>query len=408
MPTQRISSWAMQKLKDIYRKESSYRFLLISLLLTGISYGLYKGVLDNYLAEMVRMGELDRGITEFFRELPGFLLIFILAFLTKLSAEGTYRTGAYIMLLGLALIAFLPPGKALVIAAIFVYSTGEHIQLGMKNTLSLNYAKKGSGGVSLGIQNAISNFGNIGGYIIVALLFSFLSGRVAFSTVFLSSFAILSLSVFANAGLKDTSQKKERSRFYFRKKFSKYYMLEIFYGARKQIFFTFGPYVLILFYKADASLISMLFAISAVCCFLLSPLVGRIIDRVGYKAVMITDTLILILVCFFYGFAHRIFPFHIAFIVCCVNYILDSVISLASMASSVYVQDISDDEEEVRATITTGISVNHLISILIALFGGWIWQETGIEVLFTLSAILGLVNSIYAATIKTGKTLRGE
>ena len=94
---------------------------------------------------------------------------------------------------------------------------------------------------------------------------------------------------------------------------------------------------------------------------------------------------------------------NIAFIVCCINYLLDSVISLASMASNVYVQDISDDEEEVRATITTGISVNHLISILIALFGGWIWQVTGIETLFSLSAILGLINSIYAATIKTSK-----
>ena len=89
-----------------------------------------------------------------------------------------------------------------------------------------------------------------------------------------------------------------------------------------------------------------------------------------------------------------------AFIVCCVNYVLDSVISLASMASNVYVQDISDSPDEVKATISTGLSVNHLITILIALFGGWIWQTLGIETLFILSAILGLFNSAYAATIK--------
>ena len=118
---------------------------------------------------------------------------------------------------------------------------------------------------------------------------------------------------------------------------------------------------------------------------------------------MISDTLILVIVCFFYGFAHHIFPMHVAFYVCCVNYILDSVISLASMASNVYVQDISDDNEEMRATISTGISVNHLITILIALFGGWIWQTLGIETLFILSAILGLCNSAYAATIKVPK-----
>lgn len=146
--------------------------------------------------------------------------------------------------------------------------------------------------------------------------------------------------------------------------------------------------------------ISLLFAVSAISCFIASPFIGRIIDKLGYKIVMISDTLILVIVCFFYGFAHHLFAFNIAFIICCLNYILDSVISLASMAANVYVQDISDTNDEVRATISTGLSINHVISILIALFGGWIWQVLGIETLFILSAILGLFNSAYAATIK--------
>ncbi len=181
-------------------------------------------------------------------------------------------------------------------------------------------------------------------------------------------------------------------------------MLEVFYGARKQVFITFGPYVLILFYGADAAVISLLFAISAVLCFLLAPAVGKLIDKAGYKIVMISDTLILVIVCFFYGFAHHIFPMKTAFIVCCVNYILDSIISMASLASSVYVQDISDNPEEVKATLATGISVNHMITILIALFGGWIWQALGIETLFIVSAVLGLCNSAYAATIRVKKS----
>jgi predicted MFS family arabinose efflux permease len=67
------------------------------------------------------------------------------------------------------------------------------------------------------------------------------------------------------------------------------------------------------------------------------------------------------------------------------------------------VQDISDNMQEVKATLSTGISVNHLITLAIALFGGWIWQKVGIETLFIISAVLGLCNSAYAATIKTTK-----
>ncbi len=393
------------RLTEIYRKESSYKAFIVSLLTIGLSYGLYKGILDNYLAEIVSIKEFDRGVTEFFRELPGFLLMFILALLSLFSAERIFRIGGIIMFFGIMLIASVPASKILVILAIFIYSTGEHIQLGMKNTISLDYSRKGHSGEALGVQNAISNFGNIFGYVAIMVLFFFIrESEKAFRAIFVVSASILAIGVAVSFRLKGNSQTDEtKRRFYFRRKYSKYYMLEVFYGARKQIFFTFGPYVLILFYGADASVISLLFAISALACSLLAPAVGRIIDRIGYRTVMIADTLILIIVCFFYGFAHHIFPMHIAFIVCCINYILDSVISLASMASNIYVQDISDSQEEVRATINTGISVNHFISIIIALFGGLIWQKTGIEVLFTLSAILGLLNSIYAATIKTKK-----
>ena len=177
----------------------------------------------------------------------------------------------------------------------------------------------------------------------------------------------------------------------------------MFYGARKQVFLTFGPYVLILFYGANAAMISFLFAVSAVACFIFSPIIGKIIDKVGYKTVMVADTLILVIVCAFYGFAHRVFPMNIAFIICCVNYVLDAVISLASMASNMYVKDLSDNDEEVKATISTGVSINHVITIFIALFGGWIWQVLGMELLFILSAVLGLCNSAYAATINVKK-----
>ena len=51
----------------------------------------------------------------------------------------------------------------------------------------------------------------------------------------------------------------------------------------------------------------------------------------------------------------------------------------------------------------TGVSINHVITIFIALFGGWIWYALGIELLFILSAILGLCNSAYALTVNAAK-----
>ena len=398
------SSLRTADFRSVFKQGTRYKALFLSLVLSAIGFGLYKGVLDNYMAEVVRMNEVDRGLTEFFREVPGLLLVLILAVCYRATAERMYKAGLAIMFVGLVLQSVLSPTKALVILAIFIYSTGEHIQLGMKNTLSLEYSKDGFGGQALGYQNSIYQIGNLVGYIAVIAAFALVASTKLFKPVFLVSAAFMGLAMLASFRLLEKSETdKTKSRFYFRKKFKKYYMLEMFYGARKQVFFTFGPYVLILFYGADAGVISLLFAISAIACFLLAPMVGKLIDKIGYKTVMIADTLILVIVCFFYGFAHHLFPMHTAFVICCVNYVLDSVISLASMASNVYVQDISDNREEMRATISTGISVNHLVTVFIALFGGWVWSTLGIETLFILSAVLGLCNSAYAATIKTKK-----
>jgi len=394
------------QIKEAFVSDSRIKAFLLSILITGLSYGLYKGMLDNFLAEVVAMGEMDRGITEFFRELPGILLVLVLAVFYMLSAETLYKVGAVIMLAGMGMHALLPPTKVLATLAICTYSFGEHIQLGMKSTISLKYAKPGCGGAALGAQSAVSQIGTLVGYLVIVLAFSLLTKNQPYTLFFCIAAVLAGLSAACSMGVTGKSETdSSKRRFYFHRKYTKYYMLEMFYGARKQVFLTFGPYVLILFYGANAATISLLFAVSAVACFFASPMVGRIIDRMGYKTVMVADTLILVIVCFFYGFAHHIFPRNVAFIVCCVNYVLDAVISLASMASNVYVQDLSDSADEVKATISTGVSINHVITIFIALFGGWIWQTLGIELLFIASAVLGLCNSAYAATIK-GKKAR--
>jgi len=324
--------------KEVYREGSGFQYFLLCILITGLSYGLYKGMLDNYLAEVVKMGEMDRGITEFFRELPGIALVFILAVFYMLSAETMFKVGAVIMLCGMGMHALLPASKVLATLAICVYSLGEHIQLGMKSTLSLQYAREGRGGAAQGIQNSVNQIGTLIGYLVIVGAFSLFAESQPYKLFFGMAAILAAVSMVCSFKITGKSETdKNKRRFYFHKKYTKYYMLEMFYGARKQVFFTFGPYVLILFYGANAAMISLLFAVSAIACFFAAPVVGRIIDKIGYKTVMVADTLILVIVCFFYGFAHHLFSREVAFLICCINYVMDSIISLASMAANNYV-----------------------------------------------------------------------
>ena len=143
----------LNQIKSLYKEGSPFKIFLLTILITGLSYGLYKGMLDNFLAEVVGMGEMDRGITEFFRELPGILLVFILAAFYMLSAESLYKAGAVIMLVGMGMNALLPATKVLATLAICIYSLRHYysIKLGVVKPFPMSKAyrlKYGSAGAA--------------------------------------------------------------------------------------------------------------------------------------------------------------------------------------------------------------------------------------------------------------------
>ena len=399
-------------LDKIYRPDAKIGHFLNAIILSGVAYGLYRGIQDNYLAEIIHVTPFERGIVEFFRELPGLLVVLTLALMYRFSDSRIFKIGTAFMTGGVTGLLFTSASpffmtKFFVVLSMVLFSMGEHIIMPVKSTISMDLARQEKSGASLGMSNATTQLGQIAGFILVTILFFVLS-RMGFSRLDILGFkiafglsvALMVTSLLVILAMKETTLKSQRRRFYFTRKFHKYYMLEVFYGGRKQVFLTFAPYVLILHYGADPAIMSLLYAVCAAFGIFASPLIGKIIDRLGYKVVMVGDTLILIVVCLLYGFSHRIFPKNIAFIVVCTNFILDSILSIASMAAYVYVQRIASNQEEITATLSTGVSVNHFISIFIALLGGWIWKQTGIEVLFSLSAFLAVLNSIYAASIK--------
>ncbi|MDR2536297.1 MAG: MFS transporter, partial [Treponema sp.] len=237
--------------KDVYRPDAKIRRFLTVLALFGISYGLYRGIQDNYLAEIVGITAFERGIVEFFRETPGLLVILILAAMYRFTESRIFKIGIGIMAAGLIGLLVAGTGKIIVVFFMVVFSFGEHIIMPVRTTITLDLAKRERSGASLGITSAIGNLGNIAGYVVVTGLF-FLFSRIGltqesilpFKIMLGAASALMVGAVLIVLGLQESVFKGPRRRFYFAKKFHKYYMLEVFYGARKQIFFTFAPYVL--------------------------------------------------------------------------------------------------------------------------------------------------------------------
>ena len=117
------------------------------------------------------------------------------------------------------------------------------------------------------------------------------------------------------------------------------------------MFLTFAPYVLIFQYGAKTELIATLYGAWSLANIVIGPLVGKLLDRVGYRIVIVVDALILVVLCLLYGFAHHLFPGRTAFYVICVVFVLDAILFVVGMARSIYVKSLSKSKEEVTAAL---------------------------------------------------------
>ena len=376
-----------------------------SVALWGVAFGCFQSVVNNYLTDVHNFTELERGWLEFFREMPGLLLVLMLALLHKVGNWKVMRLGALIAALGVAAL-IIPADKVWVILFIMIWSTGEHLMMPVRQALTMELAAPGKGGIALGVVSGTVNVGTVAGSLVVAAIFfaavnllGVADKAVVYNIVWIVIALLAAASLFAMLIPKNADSPTRRPRLYFNRKYKVFYLLELFYGARKQIFLTFAPFVLIKVYDFDTALMAVLFAMAAGINIVAAPLVGKLTDKIGYRNVMIYDTVILFFVCLLYGYAGSWFPTRIAVWVAGANFLLDSIISTTSLATNLYVKDISDNRDELTSTLSTGISINHLISIIAAPIGGWIWLRYGVGTLFGVAAFLAVCNSLCALMV---------
>jgi predicted MFS family arabinose efflux permease len=392
------------KFTDVFKNKSTAFSFFLSIIVWGIGTGCFAATMNNFLSDMHDMTSQDRGSLEFFREMPGLALVFLFALLNRMSDWKILRLGTMISMLGAALL-FVPSNKVIVTFFIMIWSLGEHLIMPVRQAIAIQIAKPENAGQSLGFLTSAMNFGNVTGSAIVAVIFyvgvkySGLQQRYLYDIVWGLIAVLMIVSTISTFNKNAPDETAKRPKLYFHRKFNKFYALELFYGARKQIFFTFAPYVLIREYGFSTARMAVLLAVCAIINIFAAPAIGKLTDRLGYRNIMIWDTIILCFVCLLYGFAGDIFPRSIAYWVVYINYIFDAIISTTALATNIYIRGIAETHDELSSTMSTGISINHFISILAGPVGGWIWAKYGIGLLFTFSAIMAICNSIFAYTL---------
>lgn len=406
-----------KKIASIFKNDKVVPFLL-TIMFFGIVSGMYAGILNNYLHEVLAIGKTQRGIIEIPRELPGLMIFLVVALFYRFSELNLVRISLLMTLV--ALIGFTFHGDIFTvgITMLVMWSLGEHLISTSRKAIVIRYAKEEKKGAALGLLRGFLNGGQAAGYYLgplIILVTTFLGIKIPFQRyriIYAIGAVLIAAALFMTFKLKESGKSERRSRLCFKKKFRKYYLLEIFFGARKQVFMTFAPFVLIILYRADAAYISILYGIWSVVNMFLAPLIGKMVDYVGYKKVLIWDSLGLIVLCFLYGFSGRLFSFNTAMLVTSVVFVIDSISFAMGMARDVYAGTKSESNEEFTVTLSTGLSMNHIVSIVIAAAGGFLWEYMGVEYLFSAAALVGVGSWIIALTLEdpehTGRSRKRE
>ncbi|MCX5848563.1 MAG: MFS transporter, partial [Deltaproteobacteria bacterium] len=194
-----------------------------------------------------------------------------------------------------------------------------------------------------------------------------------------------------------------RMKFQLRREYKLFYWLNILYGTRKQIFLTFAPWVLVTDFKQKTQVLATLLAVGGVIGIFFKPMLGKAIDRLGERFILTTEAVMLVFVCIGYGFAREIFTETTAMFIAFTCYILDQLLMSVGMARATYLQKIAVKPEDVTQTLTMGVSIDHIFSICLAVFGGFVWVKWGYQYVFLIGAIIAVINFFSALQIRTKK-----
>jgi len=359
---------------------------------------MFDSIFNNFLDQRFAISPFQRSFLEFPRELPGFLVVFVSALLWFLCSR---RLAVVCMSLGavaVLLIGFASPGFYVMLFWLFFYSMGQHLYMPLASAIGMELAREGQTGRRLGQLNAIRNAAAIGGSFLVVIGFRYLGFH--FETIFILAAIGLVIAAFLMFNMKPTPTHKAGAYLQLHKEYKLYYTLAVISGARKQIFITFAPWVLVKIFNQPTEIMASLFLAGGIIGILFQPFLGWAIDHYGERPVLASEAIILVFICFGYGFSKFLLPEGIAFPVVLACFLLDQMVFSVSMARSTYIKKIAKQPQDVQPALTASVTIDHVFSISAALAGGLIWDHFGFQYVFLFGVGIALLNLVAALQVK--------
>ncbi|MCL2069070.1 MAG: MFS transporter [Oscillospiraceae bacterium] len=392
-------------------RRRAFRYFLVAVALTALAAGMSESLYGNFYKEVYDVTSAQRGFIEFPRELPGLICVLFISLMSFLGEIRLAVIAQILSITGLILLGVFTPPFAVMLVFLFINSMGMHLYMPIKDSIGLGIIGSQNTGRSFGIVNGVrTGAGFVSGLVV---FFGFRSGIFSFShdiihifliaTVFFICVVVMLLKIRKLIG--DPPINTGKGRFLFRREYKFYYILASLHGAHKQIASVFGPWVLIDILLRQADTMAVLIMIGSFVGIFFLPLIGRLVDRLGVRRMMLTEGVAFIAIYLLFAFissslvSGSLAKAGIPVLIVYILFIIDRMTMQMGMIRTLYLRSIALDTSEVAPALSTGMSLDHAISIVGAFLGGLAWSAWGPQFVFIIAAGLSLGNVVVAALL---------
>ena len=360
----------------------AFRLLVMAGALYSLGFFAYNTVFTNFAVESIGITPFELGLLETIREVPGLLSVLMAAVVMMLLEPVVAGIALLLMAFGV-LNYFYIDSVALLIVFSLIWSIGFHTWSPLAISLALRFGKDSEMGTRLGILRSSGNIAALAGIAVVYLV----TAGFGYRPMFIFSGVLIALGGLLMFTIKSSEHPPEQ-RIVIRREYWLFYVLQVLNGGRRHIFMTFAVFALVERYATPISTITTLFLVNQVVSIFAAYVFGRWIDRYGERIVFVPSTFLIGMVFLGYAFIDSV---NVLFVL----FVLDNLLFSNQLAISTYGKKMLVKASDLRPTMVTGQTMNHIAAVLVPITGGILWQEFGHVVPFAGGAVIAAASCVF-------------
>jgi predicted MFS family arabinose efflux permease len=379
-------------MRETWRTPAGRGFIMLALMSAAFGFAMnaHTNILTNYFNDVLLLSGPQFGYITAVREVGGFVLIFLTALFYRISLQKLTAAALVVLAIGYALFS-LASDFWTVIPWVLITSFGMHTVLQTQTALCLSLTTAAKSGSIMGRMSAIGQVGNFAALLLIFASFRFgwLSYRPTF--IILGGVALIAaLAIVRFPHLREgrpTNAAPKRERMVWRRDYRYYYWLCLLDGARQQVFFSFGLWVLVNRFGLKVDQMSVVLLVVIFASMISASWIGRLIDKYGERRSISIVNLAYVVALVGYALANTV-------LLACLFYLVYALIAPVSyIGGSTYLRKIALPEE-LAPSLAMGITISHATAIAVPVAAGFILNFVGYQVPFLGACAFALAASV--------------